>query len=385
MHVGVIAPEFPPEVGGIQTYAYEFVRELARRGHRVTVFTRPHAEGEASLPGVKVVPALKRRRTLDRRILQDRDIEVWHVMNAAYAWVALEAAPVVISVHGNDFLRPYILVARPDLPRILGLWRSSRWRPALEQALGRWLTARLVRRALPKAAHILANSRYTGRVLLEKYPACRGITSAALVGVSSEYLEFKPTRVSIGHSRLITVCRLAEPRKNVNLVIRALARLKDRYPFSYTVVGDGPLRPSLEKLAHELELEGRVRFTGFVDSAALRGLLATSDLFVLTSSVNAASHEGFGIAYLEANACGIPVLAARLAGAVEAVEDGVSGFFVDQPAPETIAAALERFFIQEVKFDLEACRAFAARFTWEKVVDHAVGYYPVQGDTNTKA
>jgi len=385
MHVGVIAPEFPPEIGGIQTYAYEFVRELARRGHPVTVFTRPHSEGEALLPGVKVVAALKRRRALDRHILRDRDIDVWHVMNAAYAWVALETAPVVVSVHGNDFLGPYILVARPDLQRAPGLWRLSGLCTALEQSLGRWPTAQLVRRALPKAAHILANSRYTEQVLLKKYPACRGITSTAFVGVSSEYLNCETARTTIGHTALITVCRLAEPRKNVDLVIRALARLKDRYPFSYTVVGDGPLRPGLENLARKLGLQGRVRFTGFLDNSALRGLLATSDLFVLTSSINATSHEGFGIAYLEANACGVPVLAARLAGAVEAVDEGDSGFFVDQPAPEAIAAALEQFFLQEVKFDPAGCRAFAARFTWEKVVDHAVGYYPVQAVANTIA
>ena len=376
MHVGVISPEFPPEVGGIQTYAYEFVRELVHRGIRVTVFTRPHAEGEASLPGVKVVPTLRLRRPLDRHVLRTPAIDVWHVMNAAYAWVALEASPVVISVHGNDFLQPYLQVARPDLQRLPGLWRSSRWRPALEQALGQWLTGRLVRRALPRAAHILANSRYTEQVLLENYPACRGITSAALVGVSSEFLDREAERAPIGHSKLITVCRLAEPRKNVNLVLRALARLKDRYRFSYTVVGDGPLRPGLEQLVSDLGLQEVVRFVGFVENAALRSLLAKSDLFVLTSSISATSHEGFGIAYLEANACGTPVLAARLAGAVEAVEEGVSGFFVEQPSLESIAAALERFFLAQANFDPAACQAFAARFTWERVVDRAVGYYP---------
>jgi glycosyltransferase involved in cell wall biosynthesis len=67
---------------------------------------------------------------------------------------------------------------------------------------------------------------------------------------------------------------------------------------------------------------------------------------------------------------------------VEAVEEGVSGFFVDTPAPESIAAALERFFDQQLQFDPAACRAFAARFTWESVVDHALGYYPVQTVTN---
>jgi phosphatidylinositol alpha-1,6-mannosyltransferase len=378
MKIGVISPEFPPEIGGVETYAYEFVRELANRGHRVSVFTRPHVTGEASLPGVRVVPSLKLRRSMDRAILRDASFDVWHVMNAAYAWVALEASPVIVSVHGNDFLQPYVPVAQPNLHRLPGLWRSSRLRYSLEQVLGQLLTRRLVGRALPRALHILANSRYTEQVLLKHYPACRGITSAAMVGVSPEFLGAEINRTMIGHSRLVTVCRLADPRKNVNLVLRALARLKDNHRFSYTIVGDGPLRPNLENLARERGLEERVRFLGFIDNHELRRLLADSDLFVLTSSVHRGSHEGFGISYLEANACGTPVLAARLAGAVEAVQEGVSGFFLDEPATESIAEALGRFLRQEVKYDPMACRAFASRFSWGKVVDHALAYYPAR-------
>jgi glycosyltransferase involved in cell wall biosynthesis len=376
MRVGVISPEFPPEIGGIQTYAFEFVRELARRRLAVTVFTRPHTEGEISIPGVTVVPGLKSRRALDRQILQQPGMDVWHVMNAAYAWVALEGVPTIISVHGNDFLQPYIPVEQPNLQRLPGVWRFGRWPSAAEKGLGRWFTRRMVRRALPKAKHIITNSRYTEQMLLEQYPACRGITSAAMVGVSADYLLTEPSRTAIGHSRLITVCRLAEQRKNVNLILQALATIKERYEFSYTVVGDGPLRADLERLTHQLRLWDRVRFAGFVETATLRRWLSESDLFVLTSSVRPASHEGFGIAYLEANACGTPVLAARLAGAVEAVAEGVSGFFVDEPSAGSIAQALERFFRQEIRFDPKACRAFASQFTWEKVVDHALDFYP---------
>lgn len=379
MRVGVVAPEFPPEIGGIQTYAYEFVRELARRGFRVTVYTLRQPDGQATVPGVTVLPVLRRRRTLDRRILAYDSADVWHVMNAAYSWLALETAPVLASVHGNDFLKPYILVARPSIFGLSGQSGSSSWQARLGQTIGRRLTQRLVGRALPRVGHIFANSRYTEQALLAQYPSCRGRTSVALVGVSAEFLQAEPARGAIGHSRLITVCRLADPRKNVDLVLRALAHLRGRHDFSYTVAGDGPLRPGLERLAAELGLEDRVRFTGVVGGAELRRLLAESDLFVLTSSVGTASHEGFGIAYLEANACGTPVLAARLAGAVEAVDEGISGYFVDQPTPESIAEALARFFREDLRFDPAACRSFAGRFTWKRVVDHVVRHYPGAG------
>ena len=59
MHIAIVSPEFPPDIGGVETYAREFVTELARRGHDVTVFTVRHPQGEVALPGVRIEPVLK--------------------------------------------------------------------------------------------------------------------------------------------------------------------------------------------------------------------------------------------------------------------------------------------------------------------------------------
>jgi phosphatidylinositol alpha-1,6-mannosyltransferase len=177
---------------------------------------------------------------------------------------------------------------------------------------------------------------------------------------------------------LLTVARLSEARKNVDQVLRALALLKDRHDFRYTIVGDGYDRPRLETLAKELGIEERVRFAGFVSQEELLDTYAQSDLMILTSAVIPGSHEGFGIVYLEAAASGVPCLAARLGGAAEAVEEGRSGFFVETPAVDALAAALGRFLRREIRFEQEACREFARRFLWKNVVDHALKYYPAK-------
>ena len=129
---------------------------------------------------------------------------------------------------------------------------------------------------------------------------------------------------------LLTVCRLSEPRKNVDLVLRALARLKSDFGFRYTVVGEGDQEWALTQLAAELGLADRVRFTGRVADAELRSHYQQADLFVLPSGVSSTSFEGFGIVYLEANAMGVPTMALRAAGAAEAVDEGRSGFFVEK-------------------------------------------------------
>lgn len=374
MHVAIVAPEFPPEIGGMQTYALEFAQELLRRGHRVTVLTRMRPTPPPVLPGLKVRQVLAGRAGPDLAAMRHVGAEAWHVMNAAYAWVALHFAPTVVSIHGNDFLCPYILVGEPDLGFVPGLWRLPGLRRTLERRLGAGRTPRLMRSGLGRAVRILANSRYTERVFLERFPECSGRTSAAMVGVSGSYLE-PATRPVNAVPELLTVCRLSERRKNVDLVLRALALLKNRREFRYTIVGDGELRPELESLTVELGLGERVRFAGFLDAAGLRAQLLRSDLFVLTASINPASHEGFGIVYLEANACGTPTLAARLAGAAEAVADGVSGTFVDVLEVGQVAAALDRVLSGEQRFESEACRAFARGFGWDRVVDAALPWY----------
>ena len=377
MRVGIVAPEFPPDIGGIQAYGYEFARELARQGHEVVVFTEAREGARPAIQGAQIVDGLRRRRRLDRPVLARWRVDVWHVMNASYAWLAEEFGNVVISVHGNDFLRPYLPVARPDLGRFPGLWRIASRLEGLDRWLGGYLTARSVRRCLPKARHIMTNSRYTEQALLQQYPRCRGRTTVGYVGVSEDCFAVQRDRTAHPQStHLVTVCRLSEQRKNVDVVLRSLERLRGVNSFRYTVVGDGEQRRELERLCGELDLSDRVQFTGQLPRRDVLEVLGRADLFVLPSSVSPTSHEGFGIVYLEANACGTPVLAARLGGAAEAVEEGVTGLFVEEPTVAAVTAALRRFMNGEMSFREDACREFARRFTWQRVVAHALEHYP---------
>ena len=166
-----------------------------------------------------------------------------------------------------------------------------------------------------RVCHTFACSRYSEAAFLDRYPQCRGRTSVPYVGVS-----VPPVPVASKHRdpsapwEVVTVCRLADARKNVDVVLCTLALLKSRFSFHYTVIGDGYLRPGFEHLVGELGLTDRVRFTGRVSDEELRRSLAKSDLFVLPSGISQTSFEGFGIVYLEANAHGVPVLAAQCGG-----------------------------------------------------------------------
>jgi glycosyltransferase involved in cell wall biosynthesis len=247
---------------------------------------------------------------------------------------------------------------------------SARIRAA-DRAIGKALTAPLLRRAFRRVEHVIANSVYTEGFFLRLFPQCKGRTSVAWVGVSEEFFATPATgrRSRSQAPRLITVARLSQAHKNIDTVLRALGALKREFDFTYSIVGEGHLRPGLERLVSELGLLGRVRFLGRLPGDAMRRELAESDLFILTSTENRTSYEGFGIVYLEANACGTPVLASRIAGAPEAVLEGISGMLSENGSLTAVTGRLRAFLAGEVQFDRGACKAFAQGFRWPVIVD----------------
>lgn len=374
LRVGLITSEFPPDHGGVETYAWQLAKELGQRPDlHVTVYAPSKSASTAAPPGVTIKPVLTSCMGLDWPRLKNEPVDVWHALSAAHAWIAEKGQPTVVSVHGNDFLAPYPLTMRPALalPGLRALrpvvWR--RLRPMWQRT-----TQRMLARALPRAAVILANSRYTARVLSAQYPACADKMHIAWVGVDPSFFDVRRAPKN-KVPQLLTVSRLSEPRKNVDRILHALAALQDRFEFEYTVAGEGVLRPELERLAMELGLVTRVHFVGRVGDADLHDLYARADLFVLAASIVPASHEGFGIVYLEAAASGVPSLAARLAGAAEAVAEGRSGFFVDTPDVASVRDALARYLSGEIRFDADSCRDFARGFDWKRIADTCEAAY----------
>ena len=378
LRICIISPEFPPSFGGIETYSSQFARELQRRGHQVVVYTIAHSIGEVKIPGVKIRPDLKLCSRLDREVLigTTKEFDVWHVMNAAYAWVALILNPVVVSVHGNDFLKPYIPTARFPFETFPFLWRVKEPMVRFSKIFGFWQTRQLMNKVIHQSAHIFANSKYTEKVFLEKFPNCTGKTTAPLVGVDESFFGVRHChRKDTEPLRLLTISRLSEPRKNVDRILEALAILKFRHKFCYTIVGDGFMREQLVVHAKRLGLEKQVKFVGNLDQEGLLACLSRADLMVLTPSVLVHSHEGFGIVYLEAAASGVPSLATLSAGPAEAINEGVSGFFVNEPTVDEISLALDKFLSNKIQFNRTKCRDHAKCFRWELIADRILDVY----------
>ena len=141
---------------------------------------------------------------------------------------------------------------------------------------------------------------------------------------------------------LMTVARLVR-HKGIDTVLRAMAILADSAPdLRYAVVGAGERLDELRALAGELGVADRVHFLTDVPDADLPALYNVADVYVQVSRRAENGVEGFGIAIVEASACGVPVVAGRSGGMPDAVREGATGVLVDSESDAAVAAALRR-------------------------------------------
>lgn len=127
-----------------------------------------------------------------------------------------------------------------------------------------------------------------------------------------------------GNGKRVAFVGRLDPVKGALLLIEAMAEVLKAHPdATLTLAGDGPARAGAEARAKALGIDGSVRFAGFMTQGQVADLLARSDMLVLPSFA-----EGLPVVYMEALASRIPVVASRVAGVQELVEDGVTGYAV---------------------------------------------------------
>jgi phosphatidylinositol alpha-1,6-mannosyltransferase len=220
---------------------------------------------------------------------------------------------------------------------------------------GRFLLGWLLRCILRHARRVIANSGFTGRAVqacgvepdrIEVLHPALDLQRFAALPVAVEAMACRGWQ---GRRVILCVGRLVE-RKGQDMLIRALPKIAAVVPqVLVALVGTGPYRAELERLAQDLGMADRVAFLGFVPEAELPACYAAAEVFAMPSREipQAGDVEGFGIVFLEANAAGLPVLGGCSGGVGEAVQDGYSGLLVDPEDPEAVAGGLLRLLGDE--------------------------------------
>ena len=154
------------------------------------------------------------------------------------------------------------------------------------------------------------------------------------------YLPRKPEKD--GTVRLLTVARLIE-KKGVQYAVQAVANVLNRYSnIEYHIVGDGPIKNTLEGLIEELNVGNNVKLLGWRHQEEIIELMKHTDVFIAPSVVGGdGDEEGIPVVLMEALAQGMPVLSTQHSGIPELVQDGESGFLVPERNVEALADKLE--------------------------------------------
>jgi phosphatidylinositol alpha-1,6-mannosyltransferase len=204
--------------------------------------------------------------------------------------------------------------------------------------------ARLIYR---KISGIIANSFYTRHRLLN-FRVQKNKIRVVHPGVDT--IHFKPglstkywrRRLNLDGKRvLLTVSRLDE-RKGHDRIIQILPNLLKSIPnLIYLIAGKGEQEDTLKELAHKYQVADKVHFLGYVEDHLLPSLYNCADLFILPNRKTETNDvEGFGIVFLEANACGLPVIAGRSGGTNDSVINDQTGMLVDGTDCKQIARAI---------------------------------------------
>ena len=375
MRICVVTGTFHPEIGGPPTYLYHLLPALVERGHKITVVTYGDVAQEFEYP--YRVMRISRRCPIPVRLIRYTR-QVWRTARrcdlifvngyglppaVVNLWLR---KPMVIKLVG-DFVWEYaIRHGLIDRDENIDDFQQRRHGIVMRglQGLQRWYVNR--------AQAVIVPSRYLAGIVQgwgvpsEKLQVIYNAVDLAAYDRLPDREDARRVLDLSGHV-ILTVARLT-PWKGVDRLIALLPRLQDQIPnANLVVVGDGPERANLERLAAQMGVSKTVRFTGRVPQDRVALYLRAADVFVLYSG-----YEGLPHIVLEAMLAGTPVVASARGGIPEVVEDGVTGRVVPWKGDARLSDALLEALSDPAKAAswAERARARIARdFSWAGLVE----------------
>jgi phosphatidylinositol alpha-1,6-mannosyltransferase len=360
----LVTNDFPPKIGGIQSYLYELWRRLPPAETTVCTTAYEGASAWDAEQDFRVVRADQRMLLPTPQVARKVD-ELARDVGASVVFLdpmlpigaigprLRNGAPYVVIGHGAEIsvwgrVPPTNVPARHVLRGAAGVVAAGNY-PATEMV-------RVAKRSLPTLV-------VPPGVDVDRFrPA-----DAAERAKTRQQFGLDPDRpLVLGLSRLV-------PRKGFDVLIDAIARID--LDVHLAIGGSGRDRERLERRVRQHRIEHRVTFLGRVPDDDLASLYAAADVFAMLCRADrwgGLEAEGFGVVFLEAAGCGVPSVAGRGGGSHEAVADGETGFVVPPRDVGSVRDALVRLLVDA---DLRARMGTAARrraveeFRYERVVE----------------
>ena len=334
----LVTNDFGPRAGGIETFVIGLLERI--KGHEVTVFTSQ--QGDTSVYD---------QQWLDKfgvRVVRDKSkilLPSWRVTRAAKKIVAVKNIDVVVFGAAAPLALMSPSLRKSGVKKIIALTHGHEvwWAKIFPFKLA-------IKRIGKNVDHLTYLGEFTRQAISEALSR-KSATEMVKIAPGIDTAHFIPQpdamqkRKELGlqdKKIIISVGRLVH-RKGQDNLIQAMPAVLKKIPNAHLLlVGEGPYKKHLEKLVMRLSLKQNVTFAGRIMYDRLPSYLSAADLFAMPSRSRffGLEVEGLGIVYLEASACGIPVVAGNSGGAPDAVLEGVTGLCVDGTNIEQITRAI---------------------------------------------
>ena len=252
---------------------------------------------------------------------------------------------------------------------VLNVWGSDVFEFPKKSFVHRWLVVRNLRRAHQLVSTSEAMAKQVRTIMRREVPI-------VIVPFGVDTSIFEPGVKGTEGPLVVGTVKTLAPIYGIDVLLRAFALVPERIAgrgVVLRIVGKGPQEAQLRALCSSLKLDHRVDLAGAVAHARVPEALAGMDVFVALSR-----SESFGVAVIEASACGLPVVVSDVGGLPEVVDHGVTGLVVPANDPQAAAQAIMRLLADaELRKSMgSAGRAWMERsFRWEDCVDRMMAVY----------
>ena len=241
---------------------------------------------------------------------------------------------ILHSHHASSF---GFLASFVDHPRkILSVWGYD----VVDFPYRNFVNRAIVKRALKKAHYLTVTSRFLEKAVRKLHSIPVEIKVIPF-GIDPEQFGYydRPQKEIVN----IGIAKALRPKYGIDILIMAFKKLTETHRnIRLTIAGKGESADEYSNMVKKMGLDDLVRFVGFVDHDKMPEFLSTIDIFVMPSIYDG---ESFGVAALEASATGLPVVASRVGGVPEVIDDGKTGFLVNRKDASELAKALEKLIL----------------------------------------
>lgn len=341
----IFSYDFPSNNGGISRLCGEIYNQCHITNTPILVITcckGNHANDIIRVQGKRGLLELKMFQYL-RNNLRKGDIILTDTFHPAGFLAELTGYPTIILAHGAEFLPGNNFFRTKIFPK----YRKY---------------------VLGKATKVITNSHYTKDLVL----SCNPKSNVVALPLAVDNYHFHPTKKkhNDGLLHLCTISRL-EKFKAQDFIIRTIAHLPEKYKqkIQFAIGGKGVYKPILEKMVKDFQLEDIVFFHGFIPDDKLCDFYSENDVFILTTreEPNNKNVEGFGLVFLEAQACGTPTIGSRTGGISDAIEEGNGGWLIEQDNEKDLSSLLMKLIDNPSLIEDEAKKGMeriANKCTW---------------------